>query len=59
MKYFSFISVNGKDLNALVTYQNRLDNIYRNFLTNYDIILIVLDASIKNSVVTSIVEVKK
>jgi len=47
---FSFISVNSKDLEVLFTYQNKLDNIYRNSLANHGTMLIVLDASIKNNV---------
>ena len=56
---FSFISVNQKNPEALVTHQNRLDNIYRNSLTNHDTMLIVLDMSVKNNVTTLILYICK
>jgi len=54
---FSFISVNHKDLEALVTHQSRLNNIYKNSLTKYDTVFIVIDASVKNNVATSILHI--
>ena len=55
--HFSFISVNQKDSEALVTHQNRLNNVYKNFLANYDTMLIVSDVSVKNNVATSILHI--
>jgi len=51
---FSFISVNFKDPETLVTYQNELDNIYSDSLTKLDTILIIADTSVKNNVATLI-----
>jgi len=51
--------MNQKDPEALVTHQNRLDNTYRDFLANYNIILIVSDTSVKNNITTSILYIYK
>ena len=51
--------MNQKDPEALVTHQNRLDNTYKDFLTNYNIILIVSDTSVKNDITTSILYIYK
>jgi len=54
---FSFISVNRKDFEVLFTHQNKLNNIYRDFLANHSIMLIVLDASIKNNIAILILHI--
>jgi len=51
---FSFISVNWKDPKVLVAYKNRLNNIYRDFLTKYDTVFIISSVSVKNNITTSI-----
>ena len=51
---FSFISVNWKDSKALVAHKNRLNNIYRDFLTKYDTVFIISSVSIKSNITTSI-----
>jgi len=52
--HFSFHSVNRKDTDAKITYYIKLDIIYKNFLINQDIVLIILNASIKNNTATSV-----
>ena len=49
---FFFLSVNQKDSNALTSHCNRLNNIIKNLLVNQDTILIIIDTSIKNNIVT-------
>ena len=51
---FYFLSVNQKDSDTLRTYHNRLNNIYEDSLNNQDTILVIMDASIKNNVATSV-----
>ena len=48
--HFSFTLVSHKNTEALVAYQNRLDNVYKNSLINQDTIFIIVDASIKNNI---------
>jgi len=52
--HLSFLSVNQKNSNTLTAHQNRLDNVYEDSLINQNTVLIILDASIKNNVVTLI-----
>jgi len=49
--HFSFISVNQKDTDALKSYHNRLNE---DSLTNQDTVLVIVNASIKNNVATSV-----
>jgi len=49
---FSFHSVNRKDPDTKIPYHIKLDNIYENSLIDQDIVLIILDTSIKNNVAT-------
>jgi len=48
--HFSFTSVSHKNTKALVAYQNRLDNVYKNSLINQDTIFIIVNASIDNNI---------
>ena len=52
--HFSFHLVNQKDADAKIAYQNKLENIYKDFSINQDTILIISDASIKNNIATSV-----
>ena len=49
---FSIHSVNQKDVNAKITYYNKLNSIYENSLIDQNTILIISDASVKNNVAT-------
>ena len=57
--HFSFHSANRKNTNAKTIYCNKLDNIYKNSLINQDIVLIILDASVKNNIATSVLYIHK
>ena len=53
VKFIVFNS-NKKNSDALTSYHNRLNNIFENSLINQNIILIIIDISIKNNVATLI-----
>jgi len=52
--HFSFHLVNWKDTNAKIAHHNKLDSIYKDLLINQDIVLIILDTSVKNNIATLI-----
>jgi len=51
---FSFVSVNWKNPDALTFHCNRLKDIHKESLMNQDIMLIIMDTSVKNNVATLI-----
>jgi len=56
---FSFTLVNHKDTYILKTHNIKLDKIYENFSDNQNIILIIVDISIKNNVAISVSHIQK
>ena len=56
---FSFLSVNWKDINTLITHYNRLKNIYKDSLNNQNTILVIADTSINNNVITLVSHICK
>jgi len=56
---FSFHLVNQKDTSVRITYHKKLNSIYEDSLINQDIILIILDISIKNNIATLISNIYK
>ena len=48
--YFSFNLANCKDFNTRITYQNKLENIYKALSNNHNTVLIISDISIKNNI---------
>jgi len=56
---FSFTLVNHKDTDALKTHNIKLDKIYEDSSDNQNIILIIVDMSIKNNVAMSVFHIQK
>jgi len=54
VKFIVFNS-NKKNSDALTSHHNRLNNIFENSLVNQNIILIIIDTSVKNNVATLVV----
>ena len=57
--WFSFLSVNQKDIDILRTHCNRLNNIYKDTFSNQNIILIITNICINNNVATLVSHVYK
>jgi len=57
--WFSFLSVNQKDIDILRTHYSRLNNVYEDSLNNQNIILVITDIYIKNNVATLVSHVYK
>jgi len=55
--YFSFHTVNYKDVNAKTAQHSKLNKIYKEFLLNPNTVFIISDASVKNKVATLILHV--
>ena len=54
---FSFHSVNWKNADTEVAYQNKLNNIYKNFSINQDTVLIISNVSVKNNITTLVLHI--
>lgn len=57
--WFSFTTVNHKDIDAIGTHHKILNKIYKDLLNNQDTILIIADTSIKNNVAILVSHIQK